>query len=289
MAVRNIDFGNEVTFAFNIKVDNLSEIGDNGFMAFWETGNINNRVVIRTNAGTGDTFLIANVKDGVWTGVTGGPSFPESTWVHLAGTIAPDGMLSLYMDGQQIASGMTQPLADVPRDEIRIGATMFNSQGSVEGAIGDVVVYDRAFNPAEVNLLYQAAAGGVENWAPSGSAASWSHAAAEVTQAQERLSAVQSNFANAANHLNRSQSLARVMIDTADRNIANLIDFNAAEDKARLEANRVREQLAVAMLQSSAGKGRATLGLLSDSLNNVSSFQRSWRNGPGRPPPIWAR
>lgn len=275
--VENLDFGNEVTFAFNIKVDNLDDIRDNGFMAFWETGSFANRVVLRTNNATGDTFLLANVKDGVWTGVTGGPSFPQGRWVHLAGTIAADGTTALYMDGVQIVEGMTQPLADKPREEVRVGATMYASQGAVQGGIGDLVVYNRAFDPGEANLLYQASTGGVERWAPTGSASNWQHAVAEAEGAIGRLAAAEAQFASIAKSLTRKAELNQQLADVMDKSIASIVDFDAGASKARLEAAKVREELAITMVTQRSGIMGSALSLFSNALNAKSQMDFDWR------------
>ena len=252
-----------MTFALRLKIDNLAAVQDNGIMGFWETGNVNNRVVLRTNGNSGDRFLLANVKDGVWTGVSGGPPLPNGEWVHLMGAIAKDGTTTLYLNGQKIVSGMTQPLADVPREEVRLGATMFAGQGSVQGGIADVVVYNKAVTDAEAQVIYQASLTGVHRWAPTGSAGSWSHAAAAIDTTLTALDREQRRFAGAANSLETSARASRQYGDVLTRSIGRLIEDDMGAVAARQKAAEVSQALALVAFQSAAQTGQAALSFLS--------------------------
>jgi RNA polymerase sigma-70 factor (ECF subfamily) len=80
-------------------------------------------------------------------------------WIHVAVTRDSDGTTILYVDGKQIGRGFTQPAPLPPGgNPLIIGAAVNGedpqrTEFRFEGAIDELVIYDRALSPREVDGL----------------------------------------------------------------------------------------------------------------------------------------
>jgi hypothetical protein len=82
-------------------------------------------------------------------------------WVHVAGTRSADGSRRLYFNGQEVAHNVqapvVQPLAP-GAGALIIGGRAKSSEPRVvrqrlDGAIDELVIYDRALGPREIAAL----------------------------------------------------------------------------------------------------------------------------------------
>jgi RNA polymerase sigma-70 factor, ECF subfamily len=99
------------------------------------------------------------VSASTWDRATAGRfTVPLGSWTHVAFTRSPDGTTVLYLDGREIARQQVaaRPIARGPR-RLMIGGGHSSGQRKpgqdFDGALDELVVYDRTLAPAEIQTL----------------------------------------------------------------------------------------------------------------------------------------
>ncbi len=79
-----------------------------------------------------------------------------NTWVFLAGTY-DNQTARLYIDGAQVDSQDLPSAIGLPHSyPLRIGHQGFDYDGGVDGLVDEVMIFDRALTPAEIQTIYTA-------------------------------------------------------------------------------------------------------------------------------------
>jgi hypothetical protein len=95
-----------------------------------------------------------------WSGITVVPApAPAQGWVHTAFTHDHEGSTRMYIDGLEVSHAEGAPLGRGPvANPITIGAGRYSRQETLvrqhlDGAVDDLLIYDRALSPEEIGAL----------------------------------------------------------------------------------------------------------------------------------------
>jgi hypothetical protein len=88
--------------------------------------------------------------------ITSSITYNDNVWHHMIATrVRSTGLLTLYMDGQQVATGTSGVQSLTTATNMRIGAIQINNN-FFSGSIANVQVYNRALSSSEVLQNYNA-------------------------------------------------------------------------------------------------------------------------------------
>ncbi|QDU57115.1 LamG domain-containing protein [Aeoliella mucimassa] len=83
----------------------------------------------------------------------------NNAWHHYAGTIDRQGVIRLYVDGEQVRTDSRVLPTNVSRVYNFIGGSNWPSDGLYQGRMGDVRLYNRALSGEEVDAIYHSGKG----------------------------------------------------------------------------------------------------------------------------------
>ncbi|MFO0454912.1 MAG: LamG-like jellyroll fold domain-containing protein, partial [Planctomycetota bacterium] len=131
-------------------VDSWSRVFDFGGANSWD-------VVALTRNGTGNTLQLvaysgANFQASV--NANGALTGQLGQWMHVTGTIASNGLMTLYINGASVGSTTLAALPNFSNwTSNLIGASNWTADALFRGAIDEIAIFDRALSAAEVATL----------------------------------------------------------------------------------------------------------------------------------------
>ncbi len=82
--------------------------------------------------------------------------FTVGEWVHVTATIASDGTMSVYKNGELAGQAAGVVPAEMVRSNNYIGKSHWGGDGHLDGAVDEFAVYDEALTAEQVRAVYQA-------------------------------------------------------------------------------------------------------------------------------------
>ncbi|MET4707174.1 VCBS domain-containing protein [Endozoicomonas lisbonensis] len=82
--------------------------------------------------------------------------FTAGEWVHVTTTIAADGTMSIYKNGELVEARAGVVPTETVRSNNYIGKSHWSVDGELDGAIDEFAVYNKALSAAEVKAVFQA-------------------------------------------------------------------------------------------------------------------------------------
>ena len=112
--------------------------------------------IILTREGTTNNLFFQVVSGGVAGGIVRAANAIElNTWQHFAVTMDATGQVTLYKNGEVIASGTTTVPGNLTRTSSFIGRSNWSTDAFYAGRMDEVSFYSRALNVAEVRSHYR--------------------------------------------------------------------------------------------------------------------------------------
>ena len=154
--IPDLETGGAMTVSAWVKYDsfdeNWSRIIDFG------NGSENNNIIL-AHAGTSNN-LVFNIRP--QTGNAGSKSvgvenfFTAGEWVYLTATVSDSGIMRVYKNGELVGERLDGAVpARMVRSNNYIGKSNWSNDGSLDGAIDDLIILDRALNAEDIGGFFQ--------------------------------------------------------------------------------------------------------------------------------------
>jgi hypothetical protein len=144
-------------------------------VAAWVRASDNGDPIVLRHEGTNESRFVLNEgpgylykgDDGNWHGVGNAGSALDSSWHHVVWVLRGNTFWG-YVDGAEMTSGASLPAPNTDcKGDLAIGEGAGSSEW-LDGAVGEVRVYDRALSAEEVEVLYDMSSGSTMKMTPEG-------------------------------------------------------------------------------------------------------------------------
>ncbi|WP_153301682.1 tandem-95 repeat protein, partial [Endozoicomonas arenosclerae] len=155
--IAGLQTGGAMTLSTWVKYDSLSQSWSR--IVDFGNGSANNNIIL---AHDGPTDTIAfEIYDGVGSPADGvlkiSNFFTEGEWVHVTATVDDTGAMRIYKNGELAGENLN---GAVPPELVRtnnyIGKSNWDGDGSLDGSIDDLAVFNSALNADQIKAVYEA-------------------------------------------------------------------------------------------------------------------------------------